>query len=89
MWAAVEPRQQWLDRGHHCDARTIEDLVSDFLVSNDPFPAGTPVFTARWKPGQWGLAQVVTRTDLDEWVVVFIDGSGEASRDHFELSPAL
>ena len=87
-WAAVEPRQQWIDQGHS-GRRSIKDLVNDFLVANDPFPTGTAVFAAAWKPGRWGLGQVTCRTDLDEWVVVFIDGSGEVLRDHVELCPAL
>lgn len=88
IWAAVEPKQQWIDQGY-AGTRTVEELVSDFLAANDPFPHGTPVFAARWKPGQWGLAHVIGRTDLDEWVVVFLDGSGEVLRDHVELCPAL
>lgn len=87
-WAAVEPRQQWIDLGP-TEPRTIEALVNDFLVANDPYPAGTAVFAARWKPNQWGLAQVTSRTDLDEWTVVFLDGSGKVLRDHVELCPAL
>jgi hypothetical protein len=71
------------------EPRTIEALVNDFLVANDPYPAGTAVFAARWKPSQWGLAQVISRTDLDEWTVVFLDGSGKVLRDHVELCPAL
>lgn len=87
-WAVVEPRQQWIDRGC-ARARTIDELVNDFLLANDPFPVGTAVFAARWQPGRWGLAQVVSRDDMDEWAVVFIDGSGKAVRDHVELCPAL
>ena len=88
MWAAVEPRQQWSDQG--CtQARTLEELVDDFLDGEDPYPVATAVFAARWKPGQWGLGQIIGRTDFDEWDVVFIDGSGKVSRDHSELYPAL
>lgn len=87
-WAAVEPGQWWIDQGP-AGPRDIEDLVDAFLVANDPFPRGTPVFAARWRSGKWGPARVVGRTDLDEWVVVFLDDTEEILRDHVELCPAL
>ena len=87
-WAVIEPRQHGIDEAYD-GSRPVEELVNDFLEAEDPYPVGTEVFAARWKPGQWGIAQVINRVDVDEWVVVFLDGSGRACRDHVELCPAF
>lgn len=34
-----------------------------------------------------GLRNAVSRDDMDEWAVVFIDGSGKVVRDYAEFCP--
>ncbi|MEV0952523.1 hypothetical protein [Promicromonospora sp. NPDC050249] len=87
-WALIEPMQQWVDAAPG-GPRPPEELVQDFLQREDPYPAGTAVFAARWRPGQWGVAVIIARVDDDEWAVEFLDHWEIVFRDHVELCPAL
>lgn len=87
-WATLEAQQHWTDHSH-AELPTVEELVDAFLETNDPYPIGTAVFAAGWRQAQWGLAQVFARSDVDEWIVVFLDGSEKVFRDHTELCPAF
>jgi hypothetical protein len=87
-WATLEAQQHWTDH-NHAGPPAIEELVDAYLETNEPYPIGTAVFAAGWRPKQWGLAQVFARSDVDEWIVVFLDGSEKVFRDHTELCPAL
>lgn len=88
-WASLEAAQRWFDDGPN-SPRTLDEIVDDFLQSEDPYPAGTAVFAARWRPGgRWGLGMIIARVDVDEWAVEYLDENGPVFRDHAELCPAL
>lgn len=87
-WALLEPVQRWVDAGP--DGQwPPEELVQDFLRREDPYPVGTAVFAARWRPGQWGVGMITARVDDDEWAVEYLDHREIVFRDHVELCPAL
>jgi hypothetical protein len=87
-WALLEPMQRWVDAGPG-GPRPPDELVQDFLQREDPYPAGTAVFAARWRPGQWGVGMITARVDDDEWAVEYLDHRDVVLRDHTELVPAL
>lgn len=63
--------------------------MQGFLRIEVPYPVGTSVFAARWRPGCWGLGTITLRVDFDERAVEYLDDSGTVCRDHTELCPAL
>jgi hypothetical protein len=87
-WALLEPMQRWVDAAPG-GPRLPEELVQDFLRREDPYPVGTAVFAARWRPGQWGIGVITARVDDDEWAVEYLDHRETVFRDHAELCPAL
>jgi hypothetical protein len=87
-WALLDPMQRWVDAAPG-GPRLPEELVQDFLQREDPYPVGTAVFAARWRPGQWGIGMITARVDDDEWAVEFLDHRDVVFRDHAELCPAL
>jgi hypothetical protein len=87
-WASLEAVQRWFDDGPD-SPRTLDEIVGDFLQSEDPYPSGTAVFAARWRPGRWGPGMIIARVAVDEWEVEYLDEDGPVFRDHTELCPAL
>lgn len=87
-WASLEAVQRWSDEGPDSPG-ALDEIVDDSLQSADPYPAGTAVFAARWRPGRWGPGMIVARVEVDEWAVEYLDENGLVFRDHAELCPAL
>ena len=87
-WARTDPMEQWVNAAPQGGRTPLEETVSEYLGSHNPFPDDSRVEVLgglrRDAPTAWLTARIVGRTAFDEWTVEFDDGD-QAWRDHHEL----
>ncbi|MBZ5733631.1 hypothetical protein K8Z61_03905 [Nocardioides sp. TRM66260-LWL] len=89
-WARTDPLEQWVNAAPRGGNTPLEETVSEYLGSHNPFADGSRVEVPgglhRDTAAVWVPATIVERTAVDEWTVEFDDGD-QAWRDHHELRP--
>jgi hypothetical protein len=89
-WARNDPLEQWINAAPRGGATPLEETISEYLGSHNPFADGSRVEVLGGlhgdAPTAWVPVTIVERTAVDEWTVEFDDGD-QACRDHHELRP--
>jgi hypothetical protein len=85
-WARTDPMEQWVNAAPEGGRTPLDETISEYLGSHNPFPDESAVEVLNQEGSTWEQAVIVERVGVDEWTVEYADGE-QAWRDHHELRP--